>query len=269
VPDARAPASAAGERLQKLLAGAGLGSRREVERWIVAGRLRVNGAVALLGTRAGAQDRIELDGEPVPLSSRAGAGRLLLYHKPVGELVTRRDPQRRPTVFDRLPAPGAGRRWVAVGRLDLNSSGLLLVTDSGELAHALMHPRFGLEREYRARIRGELSALERRRLLEGVRLADGLARFSAIEPEPVRGAPGSNRWYRVRLGEGRNREVRRMFELQGHPVSRLLRTAYGPFVLPADLAAGSWKDVPAAEVRRLMERVSDRRKHVVRQPETC
>jgi 23S rRNA pseudouridine2605 synthase len=163
---------------------------------------------------------------------------VLLYHKPVGELVTRSDPQGRRTVFDSLP-PG---RWVAVGRLDLNSSGLLLLTDSGELANRLMHPRYGLEREYAARIRGELSAAEKERLLEGVPLDGEPARFERIEPH--RKGEGSNRWYRVVLKEGRNREVRRLFEALGHPVSRLVRLRYGPVKLPADLAPGRWRALP-------------------------
>ena len=162
---------------------------------------------------------------------------MLLYHKPVGELVTRSDPQGRRTVFSSLP-PG---RWIAVGRLDLNSSGLLLVTDSGELANRLMHPRYELEREYHARVRGEVTAAERKRLLEGIPLDDVPARFDRIEE--LRAGEGSNRWYRVVLREGRNREVRRLFEALGHAVSRLTRVRYGPVELPADLAAGSWREL--------------------------
>jgi 23S rRNA pseudouridine2605 synthase len=160
---------------------------------------------------------------------------VLLYHKPAGELVTRSDPQGRRTVFASLP-PG---RWVAVGRLDLNSSGLLLFTDSGELAHRLMHPRYELEREYAARIRGELRPAEKKQLLAGIELDGQLARFERIESH--REGEGSNRWYRVVLKEGRNREVRRLFEALGHPVSRLLRLRYGPIELPADLAPGCWR----------------------------
>ncbi|HEX2197534.1 MAG TPA: pseudouridine synthase [Burkholderiales bacterium] len=230
------PPAPTAERLQKLLAGAGLGSRREIEGWISAGRITVNGNVAELGMRAGPQDEIRVDGKPVTLAAAAGA-RVLLYHKPVGELVTRSDPRGRRTVFASLP-PG---RWVAVGRLDLNSSGLLVLTDSGELANRLMHPRYGLEREYAARVRGELRADERKQLLEGVMLDGEPARFERIET--YREGEGSNRWYRVVLTEGRNREVRRLFEALGHPVSKLVRLRYGPVELPADLAPGRWREL--------------------------
>ena len=163
--------------------------------------------------------------------------RVLLYHKPVGELVTRSDPQGRRTVFAALP-PG---RWVAVGRLDLNSSGLILFTDSGELANRLMHPRYELEREYAARIRGELRPEEKKQLLAGIEVDGQAARFERIENH--REGEGSNRWYRVVLKEGRNREVRRLFEALGHPVSRLVRLRYGPIDLPADLAPGRWREL--------------------------
>jgi 23S rRNA pseudouridine2605 synthase len=181
-------------------------------------------------------DEILVDGKPV---HRPGPEktRVLLYHKPVGEIVTQSDPQGRRTVFDALP-PG---RWVAVGRLDLNSSGLLLFTDSGELANRLMHPRYALEREYAARIRGELRPEEKKQLLAGVPLDGQLARFESIETH--REGEGSNRWYRVVLKEGRNREVRRLFEALGHPVSRLVRLRYGPVDLPADLAPGRWREL--------------------------
>jgi 23S rRNA pseudouridine2605 synthase len=202
--------------------------------------------VAQLGSKASFQDRIEVDGKPVA-GQRPETPRILLYHKPVGELVTRSDPQGRRTVFDALP-PG---RWVAVGRLDLNSSGLLLLTDSGELANRLMHPRYGLEREYAARVRGELRPEERRRLLQGVPLDGEPARFERIET--WREGEGSNRWYRVVLKEGRNREVRRLFEALGHPVSRLVRLRYGPVELPADLAAGRWRELPKGYVLGLFD----------------
>ena len=192
--------------------------------------------MALLGTRALPQDEILVDGKPVKRAA-AAAPRVLLYHKPVGELVTRSDPQGRKTVFAALP-PG---RWVAVGRLDLNSSGLLLFTDSGELANRLMHPRYELEREYTARIRGELRPSEKKQLLEGVELDGQPARFERIEEE--RSGEGTNRWYRVVLREGRNREVRRLFEAVGHVVSRLVRVRYGPVALPADLPAGGWREL--------------------------
>ncbi len=185
-----------------------------------------------------------MDGTAVQRTEKTGP-RVLLYHKPVGELVTRDDPQGRRTVFASLP-PG---RWVAVGRLDLNSSGLLLLTDSGELANRLMHPRYEMEREYHARVRGELTRQERERLLAGVTLDDGPARFDRIEE--LKPGEGSNRWYRVVLREGRNREVRRLFEALGHPVSRLTRVRYGPVELPPELAAGKWRELSAKTVNGL------------------
>jgi 23S rRNA pseudouridine2605 synthase len=219
-----------------VLAAAGLGSRREIEEWIAAGRVSVNGSVAQLGARALPHDEIAVDGKPVPRAAPA-APRVLLYHKPVGQLVTQSDPQGRPTVFSALPAG----RWIAVGRLDLNSSGLLLFTDSGELANRLMHPRYELEREYAARIRGALAPAEKKQLLEGIELDGEVARFDRVEDE--RRSEGSNRWYRVVLREGRNREVRRLFEALGHAVSRLVRLRYGSVELPADLAAGRWREL--------------------------
>jgi 23S rRNA pseudouridine2605 synthase len=196
----------------------------------------VNGSVAQLGARALPKDQILVDGKPVkPVA--AAAPRVLLYHKPVGELVTQSDPEGRRTVFEALP-PG---RWVAVGRLDLNSSGLLLLTDSGELANRLMHPRYELEREYAARIRGELRPDEKKQLLEGVELDGSVARFDRIETD--RKGEGTNRWYRVVLCEGKNREVRRLFEAVGHAVSRLVRVRYGPVELPSDLPAGRWREL--------------------------
>ncbi|HEV2430830.1 MAG TPA: pseudouridine synthase [Burkholderiales bacterium] len=230
------PPAPTAERVQKLLAATGLGSRREIENWISAGRVSVNGRLAKLGGRAGPSDSILLDGKPVRVPARTPT-RVLLYHKPIGELVTRSDPQGRPTVFSSLP-PG---RWIAVGRLDVNSSGLLLFTDSGELANRLMHPRYGFEREYSARIRGALSAAEEKRLLQGIPLDGVPARFESIRGE--REGKGANRWYRVVLKEGRNREVRRLFDALGHPVSRLVRLRYGPIELPADLPPQSWREL--------------------------
>ena len=231
--------------MQKRLAAAGLGSRREIERWIAAGRVTLNGQVAKLGDRAAPGDAVAVDGKPFESPQKTTA-RVLLYHKPVGELVTRSDPDGRPTVFSKLP-PG---RWIAVGRLDINSTGLLLLTDSGELANQLMHPRYGLEREYLARVKGELSAAELARLREGI-LLDGVpARFERIDSD--RPGEGVNRWYRVVLREGRNREVRRLFEALGHPVSRLSRVRYGPVELPTDLAPGKWRElVDTAKISKL------------------
>lgn len=237
------------ERLQKLLAAAGLGSRREIEGWIVAGRIRVNGAPGRLGDRAGPTDVVELDGQRVALRSAAGQPRVLLYHKPEGEMVTRSDPGGRPTVFARMPAIPGGK-WVAVGRLDINTAGLLLLTDSGELANRLMHPRYEVEREYAVRILGELTEEDRRRLLSGVQLEDGMARFDRLEPSGA--AEGANRWYRVVLREGRNREVRRLLEALGRKVSRLLRVRYGPVSLPRDLRPGRWIELDAESVASIV-----------------
>ena len=196
----------------------------------------MDGKVAELGQRALPSQEIAVDGKPVNAHSGA-AGRVLLYHKPVGELVTRSDPEGRPTVFSRLP-PG---RWVAVGRLDINTSGLLLFTDSGELANRLMHPRYEVEREYSARVQGTLDERTLERLRQGVPLEDGPAAFERIEVSSGRGA--TNRWYRVVLREGRNREVRRLFEAVGARVSRLVRVRYGPVTLPGDLAPGRWREM--------------------------
>jgi 23S rRNA pseudouridine2605 synthase len=236
-PPKRAPSpppAQKAERLQKVLAAAGLGSRREIESWIEAGRVTVGGRVAKLGDRA-TGEAIAVDGRPVELAALQ-PGRVLIYNKPEGELVTRSDPEGRTTVFSKLP-PG---RWIAVGRLDLNSAGLLLFTDDGELANRLMHPRYGIEREYQVRVQGPVD-LER--LRRGVHLEDGEAAFERIEPVDPRASTSANRWYRVMLKEGRNREVRRMFEAVGARVSRLIRIRYGPIELPRDLAPGMWREV--------------------------
>jgi 23S rRNA pseudouridine2605 synthase len=220
-----------------VLAAAGLGSRREIETWIEAGRVAVNGTTARLGDRAAPSDAITVDGKAVRLAGEAQP-RVLVYHKPVGELVTRSDPQGRPTVFSRLPAG----RWIAVGRLDINSAGLLLFTDSGELANRLMHPRYEIERLYEARVHGRLGPGVLEKLRGGVQLEDGPAAFFSIEEMGNEGT-GTNRWYRVALREGRNREVRRIFEAVGAKVSRLVRRRYGPIELPGDLPPGSWREI--------------------------
>lgn len=237
------------ERLQKLLAAAGYGSRREIEGWIAAGRLKVNGQTAKLGDRAALGDRIELDGNPVAAKAADAQPRVLLYHKPDGEMVTRSDPGGRPTVFQRLPAIPGGK-WVAVGRLDINTAGLLLLTDSGDLANRLMHPRYEVEREYAVRVLGELRAEEVATLRRGIALEDGMARFDTIEPSGS--AEGANRWYRVVLREGRNREVRRLFEGLGRKVSRLLRVRYGPVALPRDLRPGRWVELDGKSVAEIV-----------------
>jgi 23S rRNA pseudouridine2605 synthase len=238
--------------LQKLLAAAGIGSRRRIESWIAAGRVTIGGRPARLGERASSADAIALDGNPIALGVAGGAlPRVIAYHKPAGELVTRDDPLGRSTVFAQLP-PLRGGRWVAVGRLDMNTSGLLLLTDSGELANRLMHPRHAQLREYAARVRGELDREQRRRLLTGVRLADGIARFEQLDPMTASPGEGANRWYRAGLREGRNREVRRLFEAVGLQVSRLIRVRFGPLILARDLRPGRWRELSRAEVRSLL-----------------
>lgn len=235
------------ERLQKLLAGAGHGSRRGIEDWIRDGRVTINDRVAVLGDRATAADRICLDGKPLDLGGRRETTEVLLYHKPVGEVTTRSDPEGRPTVFERLPEPPSGR-WIVVGRLDVNTSGLLLFTNDGELAHRLMHPSSEVEREYRARLRGMPDASVLSRLRAGVTLDDGPARFDRIEPESTE---GSHSWFRVCLHEGRNREVRRLFEHVGFEVSKLSRIRYGNVVLPQDLRVGASKPLDPRSVAEL------------------
>jgi 23S rRNA pseudouridine2605 synthase len=227
--------------LQKLLAAAGLGSRRAIEEWIRAGRLMVNGRIAQLGDRAGPGDEILLDGKPVAVAAPGAAARqLLVYNKPLDEVTTRSDPQGRRTVFASLPPAGAGR-WISIGRLDVNTSGLLLFTTDGELAHRLMHPSSEIEREYLVTLRGRASPQALEQLRAGVMLEDGPARFDRIEPVPD---PGPNAAFKVILREGRNREVRRMWTAVGHEVARLARTRFGPVELPPDLSPGKWRAVP-------------------------
>jgi 23S rRNA pseudouridine2605 synthase len=243
------PDSSGPQRVQKLVAAAGLGSRRAVERWIHEGRITVNGAVAKLGDRATLGDVVCLDGKPLDLAGgRATGRRVLLYHKPIGEVTTRSDPQRRPTVFERLPKVESGR-WIAVGRLDVMTSGLLLFTTDGELAHRLMHPSNEVEREYLAQVHGNPTKETLDRLLDGVELDDGPARFDSVKVEQCNESGCS---IRVILHEGRNREVRRMWSAVGHEVVRLARVRYGSLRLPADLPAGSWRDAPAEAVESLL-----------------
>jgi len=219
-----------------------------VDAWLAAGRIQLNGRTARPGDRATAADELRLDGVALDLRVKSHRPRVLAYHKPEGEIVSRHDPEGRRTVFERLPKLAEGR-WISVGRLDLNSAGLLLFTDSGDLANRLMHPRHGIEREYAVRVSRELSASDLDRLRTGVQLEDGPARFERIEAGDKRS--GANRWYRVTLAEGRNREVRRMFEAIGVQVSRLLRTRMGPVRLPRDLRPGRWRELSQAEVQAL------------------
>jgi len=235
------------ERLQKLLASAGHGSRRGIEEWIRAGRVTINDRVAALGDRASSADRICLDGEELDLGGRRETVEVLLYHKPVGEMTTRSDPEGRPTVFERLPPPASGR-WIVVGRLDVNTSGLLLFTNDGELAHRLMHPSSEIQRVYRVRLRGSPSADVLDRLRRGVELEDGPANFDSIEAEST---DGSHTWFRVSLHEGRNREVRRLFEHEGFEVSKLSRLRYGSVELPSDLRVGGTKSLAAPAITEL------------------
>lgn len=238
-------------RLQKLLAGAGIGSRRQIEAWIRAGRLTLDGRPAQLGDRAGPGSTICLDGQKLQIAPDSGHGpaEVLLYYKPTGEVTTRRDPAGRPTVFDRLPPPRQGR-WIVVGRLDVNTAGLLLFTTDGTLAHGLMHPSRQIEREYSVRVRGRPEPATLARLRAGVLLEDGPAAFDRIIEQPeLREA--HNAVYRVVLHEGRNREVRRLWEAVGHEVSRLLRIRYGPLELPRELRPGRWQVLEPAVVTAL------------------
>lgn len=228
------------EKLQKVLARAGLGSRRELETWIADGRVRVNGAPARLGARVSPRDVIQVDGRRIARRAfDAPRLRVLRYHKPEGEICSRRSDARHTSVFERLPRLKHGR-WISVGRLDVASSGLLLFTNEGELAHRLMHPSRELEREYAVRLRGEVSREMRTRLLRGVELDDGSARFERVDDA---GGEGANHWYHVVVREGRNREVRRLWESQGLQVSRLIRVRYGPVRLPRYLSRGRWEEL--------------------------
>ena len=241
-------------KLHKVLAQAGMGSRLEMEQLIMEGRITVNNEPAHIGQRIQFGDHVKVNGKPIRFRIEAPPARVIAYHKPVGEVVTNDDPQNRPTVFRRLPKLFQGK-WQSVGRLDLNTEGLLLFTSSGELANNLMHPRFGLEREYAVRVLGALNKEEKNKLLEGVKLDDGVAQFGSIEDG---GGEGSNCWYRVTISEGRNREVRRMFEAVGHAVSRLIRIRYGAMLLPRGLKRGAWMELDDADIRALMQVAGNR-----------
>lgn len=238
------------EKLQKVLARAGLGSRREMESVIEAGRVRVNGQPATLGDRVTATDKITLDGKPV----HSGSGnsqrlRVLLYNKPEGQICSRSDPEGRPTVYDHLPRIRPGR-WISVGRLDFNTSGALLFTNDGDFAHKLMHPSSVIDREYLVRVYGEVSEDTQQKLLEGVLLEDGVARFTDIVE---RETDGSSRWFYCCVMEGRNREVRRLWESQGLKVNRLKRVRFGNIFIPSHVRSGQWIELTPKEIGELAE----------------
>ena len=239
-------------KLHKVLAQAGMGSRLEMEQLIMEGRISVNNEPAHIGQRIQYSDHVKVNGKPIRFRIEAPPTRVIAYHKPAGEVVTHDDPQNRPTVFRKLPKLYQGK-WQSVGRLDLNTEGLLLFSSSGDLANNLMHPRFGLEREYAVRVLGKLNKEEKQKLLDGVQLDDGLAQFGSIEDG---GGEGANCWYRVTISEGRNREVRRMFESVGHAVSRLIRIRYGAMMLPRGLKRGAWMELGETDIRALMNAVS-------------
>lgn len=241
------------EKLQKVLARAGVGSRREMENRIREGRVTVNGVVANLGDRVGADDEITFDGAPIKTTaSNELARRVIIYNKPEGEVCTRKDPEGRPTVFDRLPKL-RGSRWIAVGRLDINTSGLLLFTTDGELANRLMHPSTEIDREYLVRVMGNVTEEHVENLKKGVLLDDGMANFTDIVDG---GGEGINHWFYVCLMEGRNREVRRLWESQGVKVNRLKRVRFGPVFLPSKAKVGRWVEMDDEDVTALCELVS-------------
>ena len=249
-------ALAPGERIQKTLAAAGHGSRRDIEAWIEAGRVTVNGKPARLGQKLSGRERVMLDGRRLELAATAHH-RHLMYYKPVGEITSRRDEKGRKTVFNRLPSPGKAR-WISVGRLDISTQGLLIMTTDGELAHRLMHPSYEVERRYAVRLLGRLTAQQLQQLRQGVELDDGPAHFNSIvEQKSGRGDrdEASNSWYQVALLEGRNREVRRMFEAVKITVSRLIRVGYGPVVLDRRLVRGRFRPLTPREVELLYESV--------------
>ncbi|CAI3796836.1 23S rRNA pseudouridine(2605) synthase RluB [Rheinheimera sp. MM224] len=240
------------EKLQKVLARSGVGSRREMEEYISAGRVTVDGKVASLGDRINANQQVRVDGHPVKIAAEAEqVCRVIAYHKPEGEICSRIDPEGRPTVFDRLPKI-KDSRWIAIGRLDINTSGLLLFTTDGEMANRLMHPKFEVEREYAVRVFGDVNDAMIQKLRTGVELEDGKANFKKVK---AMGGEGINRWFHVVLTEGRNREVRRMWESQGAVVSRLIRIRYGDLLLPKHLPAGGYAEYPLEDVNYLRKLV--------------
>ena len=239
------------EKIQKVLARAGKGSRREMEKAIEDGRVLVNGSTAKLGDRITRADRLSLDGRPVNFAEIEDLRRVIIYNKPEGEVCTRNDPEGRPNVFQHLPRV-KGERWVAVGRLDINTQGLLLFTNDGELANRLMHPSRQIEREYAVRVLGDVNMDMVQRMHEGVMLEDGLARFTDVQEF---GGKGANSWYHVVIMEGRNREVRRLWESQGVQVSRLKRVRYGNVFMDSEIRAGTWKEMSKKEIDALAKSV--------------
>ncbi len=238
-----------GERLQKALASLGLGSRRKIEEMIKEGRVELNGKVATLGDRMSLGDKVSIDGRMVKINDKPKVRRVIAYHKPEGEICAASDPDGRTTVFERLPKLHHDR-WVMIGRLDLNSSGLLLFTNDGELAHSMMHPSNEVLRTYAVRVLGDLTTEIQRQLTNGVKLEDGEAKFDRLVSA---GGEGANKWYHVDLKEGRNREVRRMFEIVGLKVSRLLRIKFGPIDLPSGLKQGRWSELESHEIDSLLK----------------
>jgi 23S rRNA pseudouridine2605 synthase len=239
------------EKIQKVLARAGYGSRREIEAWIEAGRIKVNQQLAKLGDRIGPDDRVSLDGKPLTRLHQASRRRVIAYHKPIGEVCTRQDPQGRPTIFEHLPRI-QNSRWIAVGRLDINTCGLILLTTDGELANRLMHPSSEIEREYAVRVLGKTTPEIFAQLQQGVMLDDGMAHFDRILDS---GGEGSNHWFHVTLKEGRNREVRRLWEAVGLKVNRLLRIRYANIELGRKLRPGKWRDLETGEMQLLLQHV--------------
>ena len=237
------------QRLHKLLALTGMGSRRDMEELIASGRITINGEVAQVGAAVTPADVVRLDKRTLHLQFEAELPRVLIYHKPEGEIVSQDDPEQRASVFDKLPRVRNGR-WVAIGRLDINTSGLLIFTTSGDLANHFMHPRYEVEREYAVRLMGELSEEQMAQMRVGIELEDGVAQFDVLQDK---GGEGANHWYQVVLREGRNREVRRMFEAMGLMVSRLMRVRFGPVSLPSRVKRGQMLEMPPKEVAALLE----------------
>lgn len=235
------------EKLQKVLARLGMGSRRELEKWIAEGRISINGQTAKLGDRVSAHDLVEVDGNPIQMTQEAQKTRVILYHKRIGEICTRHDDQQRPTVFDSLPALKAGR-WISVGRLDVNTAGLLLFTDNGELADRLMRPKFSIEQEYAVRVLGAVSKENISNVMRGVELEDGVGRFDHLIEERVQ---GEAHWYHVVISENRNRLIRRLWESQGLTMTRLIRIRFGFLQLPRELIPGECQELSSSTIEQL------------------